>query len=311
MERVVERLLRNWSHEPMGSMSVISLMQEHSAAWTVTLGDGSSGVAIEVDGDLVVNESFANATLKTIRPLGSEVNYLVLCSQAPTRGFAVLCSEFLDPGENGEIRAERKADPVAWWGSWCELLGNRNARQRVYDVIGEMVALRFLQLRGGDPIWRGPHAGRYDIECSNILYEVKSTQSRNSKRFQAHGLFQFDEHKREEKLFYCRLEEAESGVSINSLERDLIAGGYDRFELDVALGVLGYPAGKSVRDRQYAIVSMELFDVDEDFPHIESASFVGGALPLGVVSMNYDVDLSSVQPDEVIDMEWFNDACSV
>lgn len=309
MNSTINNIIHIWEHIDNGKQASINTMPPTAPAYAVALDDGALGVAVEVDDGISVNEVFANVTLNTMPAFSNGANCLVLSSPKPTKGFAALCADFLDPGDSGELRRNLIADPVNWWKGWRDLIGNKATGHLVYDTIAELVSLRFLLLRGYDVLWMGPHAGRYDIDCGSEIFEVKSTTSRKRKPAHIHGLFQLDVQGRIETMIYCRLEKSVEGLSIDSLSSSLVASGYDFYELETSLESLGYPIGRSSRNEKYSLLSMELFSINDSFPHISSSSFINNHLPAGVTNIDYEIELSSVIPNEIIDIDWLVGEC--
>lgn len=309
MDSTVSAIIHIWEHLDNGKQASINTLPSATPAYAVALDDGALGVAVEVNDDITVNEVFSNVSLNTMSAFSDGANYLVLSCPKPTKGFAALCADFLDPGDNGTLRRNLIADPVNWWKAWRDLIGNKTAGHLVYDTIAELVSLRLLLLREYDASWMGPHAGRYDIDCGSEVFEVKSTTSRKSKPAHIHGLFQLDVQDRIETMIYCRLEKSVEGLSINTLASSLVAAGYDSYELETSLESLGYPTGRSSRNEKYSLLSVELFTIDDDFPHISSNSFINNCLPTGVINIDYEIDLSTVMPNEIIDIDWLLGNC--
>ena len=192
----------------------------------VTIGTIDS-IALPVPQDMVVSEKFAGAHLytDTITLDGSKTRYALLLmarSEDIKIPFSSLCSELLNPGINGEFRKEILSSPTTWWMQWKELLGNRNVDERVYDLLGELLTLRYLATHGEHAEWNGPAGATYDIDCDGKFYEVKSTTARNKREITLSNHFQLDPPNGFPLfLVLCQFEAAQSGDSINSLVSDL------------------------------------------------------------------------------------------
>ena len=50
----------------------------------------------------------------------------------------------------------------------------------------------------------------------------------------------------------------------------------------------------SARKRCYVLHAATKYTIDESFPAIRETSFIGGVLPLGVMSINYTVSLDGL-----------------
>lgn len=128
---LLEDIKNNWKTDILGYAQVISSLKDTKyPAHTVKLVDGY-GVAIPYSGD-DVNESFSNvrsfSTDNIMASPGVIQRSLVLTTDSfeAEQPFASLCAEFIDPGTDGSSRIAVLNDPVAWWGKWKELLGNKN-----------------------------------------------------------------------------------------------------------------------------------------------------------------------------------------
>lgn len=230
-----------WAASATGYASVIpSITKCGYEGWTIKTGN-SYGVALPVPQDMVVSEKFAGAHLYTDTIIldGSKTRYALLLmarSEDIKIPFSSLCSELLNPGINGEFRKEILSSPTTWWTQWKELLGNRNVDERVYDVLGELLTLRYLAAHGENAEWNGPTGATYDIDCDGKFYEVKSTTARNKREITLSNHFQLDPPNGFPLfLVLCQIETAQSGDSINSLVSDLACLGYSTVALNEKL----------------------------------------------------------------------------
>lgn len=110
------------------------------------------GVAIEIADDKDVSEHFNKCRYYTCRLKSEgkdERNYLVLSSTFDDGlyEFASICTEFLEPGENGKNRLNILESPCSWWEKWKELLGNKNSEKSVYSIIAEMSVLKIIFMK--------------------------------------------------------------------------------------------------------------------------------------------------------------------
>lgn len=304
---LIQQIIDNWNTSAKGyAAEIVELIDAGYPAWTVKIHDGY-GVAIPLAPGVEISESFSGAKLyNDVMTLEGEEkwNVLLLITEAEEikQPFAALCAELITPGEDGILRKEIEGNPVSWWMQWKELLGNKNVNDRVYDVLGELYALRYLAQKGEHPEWNGADAATYDIECEEAYYEVKSTIARNKREITLSNLFQLDPPNGK-KLFllFCQFEAAQTGVCINSLVDDLVELGYSRYMLDHKLAGLGLEKRKSARKRNYIIHAMHQFTVDEKFPAIRENSFVGGCKPAGVKSITYVVSLDGITGENILE----------
>ena len=302
-----EEILDMWTVQlPGKGREIDSVKREGYPAAAMTLGDGDRCVCIPWNGEKEISEEFADVKLSSAPAVvGLYEQPVLMLESGPiaSPAFAAFCAEFIAPGKDGANRKEILRDPTGWWETWKKLIGNRNVDPTVYDVLGELVALQWLAEQGLAPIWIGPAKGPCDIDCGDLLYEVKSTTVRNTRRFTAHGLFQLDPEGRERRLLFCQFQKASAGETINGMAKKLVSLGFDRVELESALSELGYGSGKSSRNEGYDLLAMTEYVVDEDFPHISKSSFKAGDLPSCVASISYDVVLDGVKGTSIFDLK--------
>lgn len=296
------QIQNNWKTDIPGyAQEILPLKGTDYPAWTGRF-DGGYGVAIPYFGDEVINETFANAKLSsTVIPLkGKEpLKSLVLQSDAIDilESFSVLCEALVDPGDNGERRKEIQRDPVAWWKDLKELLGNRNIDERIYDTLGELCVFKALIESGEEAEWNGPSGASYDIELPDRFVEVKSSTVRDKKEVTISSQFQLDPPGKALSLVFCQFEPTvHTGESIDSIVRWFESVGYNVNNINEKLASKGFEIGMSSRKRTFLLHNMLSYAVDETFPRISPASFVGGVMPAGITKISYTVDLGGMTP---------------
>ena len=304
-----EAILNNWDTDILGYAQNISLLKHTDyPAWTVKLDD-SYGVAIPYSGREEINESFANARIRSteIRVLTGEVKRVILLTTDSVdikTPFASLCEALVDPGENGIHRILIEASPVMWWKEWKELLGNRNIDDRIYDVLGELCVLKYVVDRGEESEWNGPDGETYDIETSTRFIEVKSSINREKREVTISSQFQLFPNGKPLVLVLCCFEPTVmSGKSIDSIISEFDSIGYNTALLNQKLEKKGFEAGMSARKKNFILHEMLLYIIDDSFPTITPASFVGGVMPTGITKINYTVDLSGLTPISLLQGE--------
>lgn len=302
--KLFEEIKSNWELDIYNNWQIVKSLQYSYPAWTIKTMEGY-GVAILYDGE-DVREDFSNATIhcENIVLNGENHKVLVLFSKSATMdaAFANLCLDFVNPGEDGEYRKELLQSPVQWWASWKELLGNVSIDERVYDVIGELAVLKYYAEQGVEPIWGGSSRATYDIETSDYYVEVKSSINRSKKEVTISSLYQLSNLNKTLFLVFCTFELAAShGMSINSIVDDLKDLGYNVSVINIELEKLGFGIGKSVRKKQFIMHSMYRYEVDDAFPKLTEASFVGGVLPQGITDASYTVNLSGLRAENLLE----------
>ena len=281
-----------------GSMLRLRSPGDAFTAWVFREDDGF-GVAVPVPEQVCVSERFAGARLvtvdRTVAGVPRRLLRLESSCYALRNEFAVVCAQMVDPGPDGAARHALVTDPRSWWQSWRQLLGNAVVNVTAYSVLGEMLALGHLLGQGIQAAWQGPASGSVDIETPGARYEVKSTLTRYDMRVHIAGQFQLAAPADTELfLVHQRLEPSPEGVSVDTAASRLVALGADRDRLERLLEMCGLEPGSSARADTYRLLDSRLFAVDEAFPRITPDSFTGGALPAGIVKLEYMVDLSGL-----------------
>lgn len=282
-----------------GSMLRLQSPGEPFTAW-VFREDDSFGVAVPVPEQVCVSERFAGARLVTVDRTVSGIPWRLLRLEsscyALRNEFAVVCAQMVDPGPEGVSRSALVSDPRGWWENWRQLLGNAVVNVTAYSVLGEMLALEHLLETGKQPAWKGPAAASVDIETPGAGYEVKSTLTRYDIRVHIAGQFQLaSDADRKLFLVHQRFEPSPEGTSVDAVAARLVALGIKREMVEQLLELCDLEPGNSARYDTYKLLDSRLFAVDSDFPRITPDSFVAGALPAGIVRLEYVVDLSGLE----------------
>ena len=294
---LIEEIRLGFANLPSYGMMQLQSLPNESPGYVVRDSNGY-GVAIEIlDNDYIISEHFANARYHTCSyPIGNTVKkFIVLqCYREDLRiEFASLCTQFLDPGKDGEARKKLLENPTDWWNNWRDLLGNRINERTVYSIIAEMYTLNYVIDFDNTAEWSGNGASTHDIECNNVSIEVKSTINKYSSKMTASGQFQLNASK-PLYIYFLRMEPSLTGHSINSLIEDLKAKGYDENKLEQMLLNRGYEKGSSSRELKYDILEQRKYFVDDNFPKIIDKSFKNDIFPKGIVHIEYTIDLDSI-----------------
>lgn len=283
------------SMQSYGAMPVKGLDDEYMA-YIVRIPDGY-GVAIPVDNKMEIAENFNSCKFRTglLSIGGVPSNYLMLISafEEYRYEFASLCTELLNPGENGKDRKALLDNPLNWWKRWKELVGNGIKERAVYSVIAEMYVLEHKLKSDPSAEWTATRMGSRDIECNGESGEVKSTCKRYGAEINISGQHQL-EHKKPLYLYFIRMEESLEGISVNDMKKRLVNAGYDSGKLEIELQHQGFERGASIRERKYRILEKRKYVVDESFPYITKESFKNNQLPSGITHIVYTVDLDAV-----------------
>lgn len=130
------------------------------------------------------------------------------------------------------------SEPLEWWKKWRELMGNTISNKEAYSVIAEMMVLDDLYTQDNTVEWTAVNSGSHDIEGNESSYEVKSTVKRYGATITISGQHQLQSLKRLQ-LYFCRLEQSRTGISINDMKDRLVADGYDKDKIEQQLYQLG------------------------------------------------------------------------
>lgn len=295
---LLEEIRNNLNRGFTGKAMRITALPDNYPAWTIKQ-DNWYGVAIPVDEYRPFSEEFANARIWIARQVMIEnvtMDCLILACDDPLlrNSFAAICTQFADPGENGQTRETVKSNPEIWWNEWKKLLGNRNTNAEVYSELGEMIVLEKLLEKNKNPVWKGPDGSVHDIECPDESYEVKSTVQRYGYTIKASNTFQMDGSGRLLNVVFCRFEESLSGISLNDMAVRLQNLGYPEMEIERLLRKKGLEKGKTARNKKYKLLEMGVYPVDENFPVITKESFVGGRIPDRILHLTYEIDLAGL-----------------
>ena len=278
-----------------GAAPLQSLPHEYPAYAVRTL-DGY-GVAIEWNSDRIVSEFFSSAHLTSYKAIvgGAAKNLLMLISNREEfrNEFATVCAQFVDPGKNGTERIKITEDPIIWWQTWKNLLGNASTDKTPYSVLCEMLVLKHVLTFDPTAKWTASESGTHDIESETHSYEVKSTIVRYGALLTISSQFQLLTPKPLD-LFFVRVEESPAGVSINDVAKELLDAGYEEFRLERQLSKAHFDRGSSYREKKYSILEKRIYTVDEEFPKITAESFKGDVIPHAIIEINYTVDLDGV-----------------
>ena len=268
-------------------------------AWVIRLSDGEYGAIVEYSGN-EISESFAGTYLESKKlVLKGEVEkqYLMLsCRNNMLRKqFATLCENFVEPGSNGENRNLVTKEPLKWWKEWCELLGNKQTEDRIYDLIAELSALlKLCNIGRSDAYWTASRINTHDIEMEDSSYEIKASVKKEITTIHVSSQFQFKSDK-PLYLIFTRLEESATGKSIDDLLTELAHYQYRQVsEYNNYLEEKGLKVGNHGRKRKFAILERRKYAIDESFPGIRDEMFIEGKLPNGITHLEYDIVLDGL-----------------
>lgn len=266
-------------------------------------GNGYYGVAVENKCNKEINEEFASAKIynETLIINGVPKKYILFISSNidTKKEFATICTNFVDPGKNGELREFLLANPIKWWENWKELLGNVDANKKPYSVIAELMVLRKIFEFDKTITWGCKKDNIHDLEADAHNYEVKSTIQKYSEIISITSENQL-ESDYPLNLFLCRMEQTSNGSSIDDMVNYLKSDGYDEGELEKKLFALKYKKGSMARKIKYTCFEMREYNVDNNFPKLTNASFIGGVKPMYIKEISYKISLEGIKFRKII-----------
>ena len=289
---------KRYAHTSDYSAYKLDSIDEAYPAWVFRNSASDYGVFFEYKGD-PFSENFAGAFLETREFTLENVKkqYLTLsCKNNMLRNqFSSLSEAFVEPGENGMSRQAILKDPLSWWMSWRELLGNSQSEDRIYDIVAELMAMLKLCEEGQtEAYWSARRMQTHDIEMPNASYEVKSSVRKDIAIIHISSQFQLKSEK-PVYLIYTRLEESETGESIDDLLVELSKYQYENIsDYNDYIERKGLKQGNHGRKRKFVVLERRKYLVDDDFPLIRDSMFINGKLPDGVAHLEYDLSLDGI-----------------
>lgn len=300
---IVERIKNNFNKGFFDKAMPIEEMPDKFPAWTIK-SNSWIGVAVPTENYTPFTEHFSNVKLWTAENVSiddNEYNLLMLtCSEMDLRNeFAIICSQFIQPGVNGTDRENIVSSPDTWWRRWKNLLGNMNGDKEPYPVLGELIALEYLLKNGETPTWSGAEQATHDLETNTDSYEVKSTIMRYNYEVTINSIYQMDKTGRSLKLLFFRFEKSNLGTSIDEIVNRIISMGYPEEKIEKALKNHQLEKGCVARTLKYKVLESKQYNVDENFPAITMSSFKNDMLPKHITRITYTVDLSGVSGENI------------
>lgn len=263
------------------------------------------GVGIMASYDEPIFETFANVQLwsDTLSIDGVDTDLIILSSSIYElrNEFAMICMQFLEPGEKGINRQLVTKEPLEWWKKWKQLLGNVVGGATIYSLVGELVVYKYLLEMGETPVWTGSSKRTHDFEIENKCFEVKTTLLKYSNSICINSQYQLKDTRKDQNLMLCRLEENIGGFSVDDLINELVAKhNISKTSLEKELTSVGFKEGRSVRKKKYKVLELRRYKIDKNFPLIKDESFVANQMPAGILKIQYEVDLSGLDYEKII-----------
>lgn len=218
--------------------------------------------------------------------------------------FSILVDEILDLLRKDSTSPDKVCHQIL--DRWRELLEREPAgtisMEKLVGIFGELWFLREMIQRNSNAIryWTGPRGAPHDFSIGNLAIEVKSTLARRGLFIEIHGHDQLELPPNGSLyLSILKLEQVPLlGESVPEMIEAIVNFGGDKHTLlqmlaQVDIRLLAFDQYKDIRFR---LNESRIYEVDDKFPGITSRSFVGGTLPQGIISLSYQIDLTSEPP---------------
>lgn len=299
---LVENLRRGFASLSAMEILPVENLTSTNKAWIIRIGK-KYGVGVEVPIQVKIAEKSNGSQFWTsdVKIEGTSIHMLLLTSQNESlrMEFAVICAQFIDPGEGGRQRIHLVSNPLKWWETWKNLFGNKRVEKSIQGMLGELVSYKSLLIKKVIGLeWIGPQGGVVDFQSKKVDYEIKSTVSRYENVVKIAGQFQLGRNTSKPLfLIFCRFEPSSTGITIDSVVDELVDIGVDRFFLEEQLEICGFGQESSSRRKFFNLLEMRLYEVNEDFPGITLSSFVENKLPEAVKQITYSLDLTGIAFD--------------
>ena len=183
------------------------------------------------------------------------------------------------------------------YNSWREFIKLILIPKSDTGLWGELCFLNFLidNKIGDVRSWIGPDFATHDFKLANQFVEIKTTLNKYKNIISVNGIMQLNT---DEKLALCLIrivKVSDDGLSLQGMVREIKSkiSSIDRSLLDSKLK--RFNSVIEMSKDQFSIESYNIYDVDEDFPRINSNSFKNNKIPKGISYISYMVDLSNLE----------------
>lgn len=207
--------------------------------------------------------------------------------------FSLIGAEFSETN-----REKLLHNPLNWWDSWSEMLGDIKSSALASDVFAELLAYAYFVREGNNVTWKPSDYLSQDLEMDDFNLEVKSTMMKYQSRITVSSQFQVDNlDNKDVKLLFVRLEKSESGHSINDIVKSL-PDDHAKF-VSNELALIGYNLISKKSNQKFRVLEIRLYNIDNLFPKITLDSFVDRHLPVGITGITYEVDLDGLSYERI------------
>jgi hypothetical protein len=308
-------LEQNWA-EIRASGSGDGVLEVPSRATEISTGYGKVRVAIGAGGEprllVPVGRPAAGLTIvgsqnlllarSSFRSAGKLEHFIDITLRNPKLSgvFAELTKEILKRLQGGNPPEPSVHGAIE---DFRDLLARPSLREvpltKLAGLAGELIVLSKLTAVRPTAVdsWTGPFDKRHDFRRREIAFEVKTSLRSDATRVTIHGPEQLLSPSNGcLYLLHVRLEVVDGGaLSIGSLHQAVVGHGADRHALDQRLEELDCFAADAEEwnNVRFTLEGVDVYAVERGFPSITPRSFRNSVLPSGVVTLNYEIDLST------------------
>lgn len=257
-------------------------------------GFNSYSIAIPYNLDLEVSQDFVGMKISILYTNYDNNSIRSICLTAdhsvdPAK-FALVAADFA----SSDNRRILLTNPYEWVDKWRSIFGDSLKKKMVYDVLGEMVALKYAYEEDKTFVWMGPDAGTHDLVALENIAEVKSTVKKTENIVSINSSYQLSTTK-PTKLMFVRLEKKPYCLTINKLIEQLVRLGYPENKLEESLSNLGYKKGDRQRDESFDLLSLYRYEINkENFPLFTVSDINQFAPNNNIIGYTISLDLTSV-----------------
>lgn len=244
--------------------------------------------------------SVLTSVVRTLAFDGSTVVHVDICCTDPDLDpeFDDVVSDLLDSVDGSPSPG---AAALAGLARWRRLFRSRLERGLGAAVrlglFAELSVLRSLLSHSTPPtieVWTGPLGRPHDFEASSGCLEVKATGP-DTDTIRINGLDQLDTHDgRSLELVIVTVVPDPDGTTLADLVGTVTTMLDDPTGLVRRLTRLGWSAGDRTDDEPLTVADVARIPVDAATPRLVPGSLTSGELPMGIATLNYDVQLDEL-----------------
>jgi hypothetical protein len=214
--------------------------------------------------------------------------------------FADVVDQIVERVEDGQTATEAARSTFAEFRSLLLTKAiTPRPRSEVVGLLGELLVLTRLLKRNSETwrAWSGADRNRHDIRAGDYSIEIKSTSRPGNMQVTIHSEHQLRSPDNGAlQLFHFAFEAVSGGgYSVERLAAEALRLSSDPQAFLDRLKACGCenPDSPEWNHEAFRLDAERAFRVEDAFPRITPSSFRLGALPGGVMSIQYDVDLST------------------